>query len=445
MNVTTTDISDTRKQLIVSFTADETTAEDRKLFKDLAKQAQFPGFRPGKAPEHMIRKRYAKELTGEIARALVNKAYEEGVKNTALPVISVVKVEGTDNVVPGTEQTITFTLDIRPSFDLPVYKGIVTDVVTTDVSDAEVEAAVENLRKQRSEFKVVEHEAKVGDYVRVTYRGTIDGKLIAEIAPKEAIWGTQENTWEEAGTPAETMVGVPEIIDGIVGMKKGETKEVSHTFPADFANTDLAGKQAVYTIEVIEVRERVMPELNAEFLKHYKAETVEQLRSNLMDDIIARKEQERYSEQRKQITAKLGAAVDFPLPESIVESVHQDIMRDIMDRNMKQGVSVEEFEKHKDEFYHQTKRLAYQRAKIDLVLARIADEEKITVTQEDFARAVYAEAIRLRVRPEEVVKSIQKDKERMNAMRDQLLIGKTLDYLCKEATVNVVQSVPVSA
>ncbi len=438
MNVETSDLSDTRKLITISFSAEETAAEDRKTFGEFLKQAQMPGFRPGKAPAQMVRSRFQKEITNEIHRHLAKKAYEDGLKKTNYKVLQVVDFEAPETVEIGKEMVYKITVDISPNLQLPQYKGLRVQVPSTDVSEEEVQAAVEQLRRERSSFREVERPIAPGDYVRLRYCGSIDGQPIADLIPQAKIWGTQDNTWEEAGAQLEYTAGVRCVVDGIVGMNKNQKASFTQTFPGDFSIPELAGKTATYEVEIFEVRERLLPEWNEELLAAFKVKTLEELRQQLRDDLRSRKHSERRRLLHQQILEQLSGAVDFPVPESLLESTHQEIMREIMEQNMRRGVPEQEFEKNKEEFYEQSRIIAIRRSRNELLLHEIAEIEKIQVSNEDLSRAVYMEAMKQRVRPEQLIKELQKDRQQLQRLQQSVLFAKTLDFLSKEAMVEEV-------
>ena len=301
----------------------------------------------------MIRGRFAKQISEELGRKLTSKAYHYAMDESKLDIYTVVDFEGGE-FKAGEAGELTLTVDVNPDFNLPEYKGIETALSPVEVDDKEVDAAIDEIRRQRSDFKVVERAVEKGDFVKVSYEGKIEGQPIAELVPNSPIWGKQDNTWEEAG--AENVMGVQAGVEGLVGMKVGESKEAEMDFPEDHAVPELAGKKGTYSMEVHEVRERVLPEMNEEFLKSMKLESVEQLKDQIYDDLKGRKDQERRSDQRRQILDALSERIEFPLPESALERETENAMREIMSRNIQQGVPESELEAHKDEIFDGARR-----------------------------------------------------------------------------------------
>ena len=268
---------------------------------------------------------------------------------------------------------------------------------------------LEQILSQRAEFKEVEKAAAEGDYVRCGYEGTLDGKPLIETFPElPAMYGTQKTTWEEAG--AKESPGVRAIIDGVVGMKAGDEKSVNMDFPEDFEPADLAGKSVTYAIKVEEVREKVMPEMDAAFFEALKVKDEAELREQVAENIKNQKQQQNFQAERQQITDQLLQAVDLELPQSGLESETEALLRNFMQRNMQQGASEADFEKNKAELHASATQAAIERMKSRIILGKIAEKEKIKAENEDFSRLIMQEAMQTGQKPEKLVKEIQRIK-----------------------------------
>lgn len=433
MNVTVEEVSPTRKTLLVSVTAEEVNAEEKTVTRQYTQGARLPGFRPGKAPLDMVKRRYGKEIGDELHRKVANLAYEHAVKESKLNVYSLVNVEG-EAFASGKEGTAKFTVDVLPEIPLPPYEGLPVQAPGTTVAEAEVEKAILELREQRADYVAVERPAVAGDFVKLNYTGTIDGQPIAELAPERPIFGTQHGTWEEAA--AKEAPGVRAVIDGIVGLKAGDKKDVTQAFPAEFDLPALAGKTASYAMEVIEVREKRPVPVDETFLKSLQCDTAEQLHDRVRDDLKSRKEQQAQAASREQIVKALTDAVDFPLPDSAVEHETQALLRDYIERQMRQGVPEGEFEKRKQELYNGARQAAASRVKLTLILLRIAEKEGVKVENNDLHQRIMQEAMMTRQKPEAILKRLQEDRSLLAQMQRAILHAKTLDFIVGKAQIS---------
>lgn len=434
------DINPTRKTIAVSVTSEEITKQEAKLIKDFQRQAKIPGFRPGKAPENMVRSRFAKDIQQELKQRIISQAHQEGVAGADFEVFTIVELEEGE-ITSGQDAVITFTVDVIPEFNLPAYEGLKVSAEPTDASDEEVTKMLDQILSQRAEFNVAEKAAEKGDYVQCGYEGKIGDELVADLVPDATMYGSQKTTWEEAGS--EDAPGVRAIIDGLVGMKAGDAKEVTMEFPEDFKPEALAGKTAVYSLEAKEVREKVMPEMDEAFFKSLQVKDEAELRERIAENISNQKKQQNANAERQQITEELLKAVDFPIPESGVERETESVLRDFMRRNMQQGVSAEEFEKHKESLHEGASKAAHDRLKSRLILTKIAEKEKIKVENEDFSRMIMMEAQQSGQNPEKVVKELRKDQSRINDMRREIILGKTMDWLLEKAERSEAEPVEV--
>ncbi|MBA4137475.1 MAG: trigger factor [Opitutus sp.] len=433
MNVQINDLNETRKMLTVTLDQSEVDAEYQTLLGEFAKQVNIPGFRPGKAPAQMVAKRFAKELKEEFKGRVVSKAYRQGLEDSKLDVISIVDVsEG--EFAPGVSAEVKVTVDVRPTITLPEYHGITTEVQPTEPTDAEVDAVIEGLRSERADFKVAERPAAKGDYVRFGYTGTLDGKPLTEVVGDKAIYASAPQTWEEVEGTNEGLL--PGMTLQLAGVKAGDKKDVTVTFPAEFAAVPaLAGKQVVYAIDVQEVRERALPPLDEAFFKANQVDSLEALKTQVKTTLAMRKEHENRSAQRRQITDALIAQSNFPVPESLIASERDGVLRQFIEENMRRGVPQEEFEKNKKELFDSASKAAVSRVKVQLMLAKIAEAEKLTVDDKDLNNWLMREAMRSGQKPDKLVKELGKDREQLRAVQQQILFDKVLDFLVSKATV----------
>lgn len=437
MNVQLNNVSATRKSLVVTLDPSEVDAEHQASVGEVAKVARIPGFRPGKAPASVIAKRFTKEIAEDFKQKVVAKAYRGALEQEKLDVLNVVNVEeGT--IVAGSPANVTITLDVRPDFTLPDYSNLATEIVPTDATDAEVENVIQGLRSERADFKAADRPAQKGDYVKLAYEGKVDGQAITELVPDKQLYGKVPQTWEEVEGANEGVI--PGLGKELAGLKPGEKKDVTIAFPAEFpAAPALAGKNAVYSVEVQEIRERVLPPLDAEFFKSQQVDDLAGLQSQVRNNLKMQKEYQNRSAQRRQITEHLAAAVDFPVPDSLVEAETQGVLRQFIEENMRRGVPAEQFEKDKKELFEGAKKAAHNRVKLQLILAKIAEQEKIEVTNDDLNNFIYREAMRSGQKPDKLVKTLAGDREQLRSVQQSIIFDKAVDFLVSKAKVSTVQ------
>ena len=436
MNVQLNSVSDTRKSLVVTLDKSEVDAEHQSVIAEFAQHARIPGFRPGKAPAAMVMKRFGKEIAGEFKQKVVSKAYRTALDEQKLDVLNIVNIEP-GKVEAGLSAAITITLDVRPDFKLPEYTGLATQVAPTDATDAEVDNVIQGMRAERAEFKVAERPAAKGDYVKLAYEGSVDGKPIAELAPDKQIYSKVPQTWEEVEGANEGVI--PGLGKQLAGLKPGDKQSVPVSFPADFAPVPaLAGKNAVYAVEVQEIRERALPPLDEAFFKASKVDNLEALQASVRNNLKLQKEYQNRAEQRRQVTESLADQVDFPVPDSLVASETQGVLRQFIEENMRRGVPQEQFEKDKKELFENARKAAARRVKVQLILAKVAEAEKIEVSEKDIDNFIYRESMRTQQKPEKLVKTLTTDREQLRAVQQSIIFDKAVDFLVSKAKVSTI-------
>jgi len=425
------DVTETRKTLAVTLDPEETAAEERALIGEFKNQAKIPGFRPGKAPDEIVRKRFGKPLSEELRNRVLGKAYRDGTKQAAVDLANVIDVKEGD-IDAGAETTVTFTIDVFPAFETPEHKGLELQGASTEVDPSEIDQTIENLRRERAEFAPVDREAASGDYVKFSHEGRIDGQPIDEIAPEKPVYAKMPQTWEEAGSDEGL---IPGLAKALVGMKAGDRKDVEVAFPDDFSVEPLQGKRAVYAVEVQEVRERKLPEIDEAFLKEHQVESLDEFKERVGDMLRMSKDRERRADLRNQASQALLEQVEFPLPESLVDQETEQALRRIVNESVQRGATQEQLEASKEELRSRARASALQRVKLNLILERIAEKEGIETGEEDIRNWLLTQAYQSGQNPQTLAKELRKDQDRARAIQRSLLHDKTLEFVVREAKV----------
>jgi len=434
MEIKIEEINATRKAATVVVPAEFIEKQREKLLSEYASQACIAGFRPGKAPVALIKQKFGKDLEQELSRRIAQEAYSNVREEKSLNIYAVVDVNE-PALKDGESAEIRFEIDVVPAFDLPEYKGIEVSKSDLDVSDEEVAKTIENLRSQRAEFNKVEKPAAKGDYVKLSYEATVDGKPLAEISKDKnaALYGKQTGTWEEAGAEETFGATVKEIVDALVGVSAGDKKELTVTFPQDFAIEDLRGKSAVYKIEIAEIRERVLPELNEEFFKSVHVKDEAELKSQVREGLETRKKNTANSKKREELIDALNQKIDFELPASALERESYNIFIEYANMQLRQGVKAEEIEAHREELAEKTKDAAKTRVKTQIILDAIAKKEDVKVEQADITARISQEAYMSGQPVEKFVKELTKDRARMMELQRNIRFNKALDVVVAAA------------
>lgn len=432
MNTNIENINDTRKKITFSFDAKQVAEENDKVVKDFVKSAKIPGFRPGKAPVNMVVKLYAKDIKEQLERSLTGKAIDalNDIKEFDVYAVVDLKNEEKDGGF-----RLEFTADIYPEVKLPESLATKVELEKTDATDEEIENAVKFHLNQRAKYNEVDREIKAGDFVRLSYAGKIDGVSVNELAPEMPLYADQKSTWEEAGN--KEAPGIQGVVQGIVGMKKGEKKTLSHEFPKDVKNDKIAGKTAQYEVEIFDIREKEMPKLDAEFFKSFDVDSEEKFREKIKESIENEKKSNNEILKRQFAVEQLMEKTDFKLPGSAVEDERHSILEEMMMRLLSQGASREDIEKNKESLFDNAGKEAEGRAKMRIFLNRVAKANDLKIDNEDMSRMLWQESMRTHTKPEDLIKQIQKDRARANRLRSDALLQKAINFIADKAEVSI--------
>ena len=432
MNTNIENINDTRKKITFSFDAKQVAEENDKVVKDFVKSAKIPGFRPGKAPVNMVVKLYAKDIKEQLERSLTGKAIDalNDIKEFDVYAVVDLKNEEKDGGF-----RLEFTADIYPEVKLPESLATKVELEKTDATDEEIENAVKFHLNQRAKYNEVDREIKAGDFVRLSYAGKIDGVSVNELAPEMPLYADQKSTWEEAGN--KEAPGIQGVVQGIVGMKKGEKKTLSHEFAKDVKNDKIAGKTAQYEVEIFDIREKEMPKLDAEFFKSFDVDSEEKFREKIKESIENEKKSNNEILKRQFAVEQLMEKTDFKLPESAVEDERHSILEEMMMRLLSQGASREDIEKNKESLFDNAGKEAEGRAKMRIFLNRVAKANDLKIDNEDMSRMLWQESMRTHTKPEDLIKQIQKDRARANRLRSDALLQKAINFIADKAEVSI--------
>jgi len=429
VNVSVENLAPCKKLVRVELDATAVDAAFDAITKNFQKQAALPGFRPGKAPLPMVAKKYEAEITEEAKRKLIGDNYRKAIEEQKLQIVGYPDIE---EVQFGRGQALQFTATVEtsPEFQLPEYKGIPATLETKSVTDGDVDKALDMLRGQQAEYKTVARPLSNGDIAVVNYTGTCEGKAITELSPTAKGLTEQKNFWIE--TDGNSFI--PGFAAQIIGANAGDKRTVNVDFPADFVTKELQGKKGVYEVELVEVKEKVLPELNDELAKKFGAENLEKLKSGVRADLENELKYSKSKAVRGQVVKALLDKVTFDLPESAVANETRNVVYDLVRQNTQRGVNRDIIEKQKDEIYAAAAGNAKERVKLAFLVGRIAEQEKIQATQEDVLKRAQQLAMMYQMPFDQFVKDLQK-RNGVNELYEQVVHEKVLELLEKNAAI----------
>ncbi len=432
---TLTRLAPTQVELEISITAEEIEAAEERAFRKLSKNVRLPGFRAGKVPRRVFEQTYgADAISSQALEDVVPEAYAKAVREHDLNPVERPKME----MLPeeeGKPKRVKATVEVRPEIALRPYRGIEVereDVVTTD---EDVARSIEALAKDRATLVPVDRTSKLGDVVTLDYEGKIDG------VPFEG--GTAK------GQPTELEEGrfIPGFATGIAGMMAGETKDVEAQFPAGYSQTELAGKTAIFTVTVHDVKQYELPAIDDAFAQAISDnKSVEELRTDVRRRLDAIAQGRARRTAGNAIMDKLLAAHDFPLPESLVEGEVDQMVSDASTQAARYGVPFEEFlarsGKTEAELRAESRTAAENRVKATLLIEAIARAEGIVATPADVSEELASLARQYGQPPDRIRKALGNN---VLSLMDGIVRNKTVEFLVDNAAVTVKEATETPA
>jgi trigger factor len=411
----------------------ETEISDKreKRLAELSKTMQLPGFRPGKVPMSMVRKRYGDAVNAEIVEGAVNDASDRVLSERNLRPAMQPKLE---LVKPGQNSDLEFTLqlEILPDISLPSFTDIALKKPVAEVSEQAVTDALDRLRQQRQNFTPVEtpRPAEKGEQLTVDFIGRIDG---------EAFKGGTAND-------VALIVAGPGFIPGfseqLEGATPGETKTIQVTFPEDYQARELAGKQAEFEITVKALNVANLPDADDELAKAVGLESLEALRTNITERITGEYAQLSRLKQKRALLDALAERAQFSSPESLVEAEFAEIWRQVEQEKAAGRADPEDEAKDEETLKTEYRAIADRRVRLGLLVAEIGRSNEITVTDQDLRQAMFAEAMRFREQAMQVLEFFQKNPQALERFRGPIFEDKVVDYLLGQVQLEEVTVTP---
>ncbi len=433
MNVAFETLPNCLANLKIEVDAPDVQKKMGEITSQYTKQARLPGFRQGKAPRAVVEKKFTKEIREEVTRQVLSDACRDAIKERNLRVLSLSEIE---DVEWADDKSLKFraTLVLQPEFDVPDYKGIPVSVPATEVTDADVDESIENLREQQADFPDVTpaRAAAMEDYVVVDYDGTIEGEPVHVKFPKAGKpLSHNKDFWIKMTDEAF----FPGYCKNLVGANIGELREFDVEVPADFPVEGMPGSTIHYKVTLKELKERVLPEVNDAFAGNIaKGKTLAELRTMAREELVRQKQREADAAKRTRVMAHLTSKVECELPTTLVRQQTQNILDEIVKENQERGVADEILREHEKDLVGSAAQSARERIKGTFILLRIAEKEKITVTEMDMRRRIAGLAQRSKMTFDKMVKELQK-RGAIDQIREELVTAKALDFVASQAAV----------
>ena len=371
-------------KLTVNLDAEEINAIVKDVEKAFVREAQLPGFRKGKIPLELIRKEFANGLKQEIQRAMFQKNYAEAIKAEKVDEVALANVEDVSYDENG--GSFVATVEVKPEFKLPTYKGLKITSNDTTVKDEAVQDQMTRLRAAYAKFEDAKEGDVVedGDFIQIDYEGRCGKQKILEINADAKGVAEGKGFW----TQVEEGRFLPEILEAVKGMKAGETKEnISAKFAKESAPEGLGGKKATYTVTLKSFRKRVLP-TDAEFVEKAKAESLEKLTATIRESLEKAAVNREMARRENEAVELLLKKADFEVPESQVRRATDAYLNELAQRAQYSGLDVSYFEKNREKILADAEATATKQVRLWYIIDAIAAAEKIEAKDDEKGKKV---------------------------------------------------------
>jgi len=431
MQVTETLSEGLKRGFTVVVPGTELAAKREKRLAELGRTMQLPGFRPGKVPMSMVRKRYGDAVAAEIAEGAVNDASdqllaERGLRPAVTPKLEVTK--------PGQTSDLEFTveLELLPEITIPGLADITLKKPVAEVTAQAIDEALDKLAEQRKTFEAVEEArgAAKGERLTVDFIGRVDGVAF------------QGGT---ANDVAVTVAGdgfIPGFAEQIEGLAPGETRTITVRFPEQYHAKELAGKEAEFEITAKALSVPNKPAVDDEFAKQVGLESAEQLRQKISEQIANEYEQMSRMKLKRGLLDALAERARFDPPPSLVEAEFAEIWRQVEQEKAAGRADPDDAAKDEESLKAEYRAIADRRVRLGLLVAEIGRANNITVTEQDLQRAMFNEAMKYRDQAMQVIEFFKKNPQAIERFRGPIFEDKVVDYLFANVSLEDVQVSP---
>ncbi|WP_040725129.1 trigger factor [Thiomicrorhabdus sp. Kp2] len=412
-------------KMTVTFPSESLNSDVEKRLNEIRRTIKMDGFRPGKVPLNVVKKRHGAQVHQEVMGEALQKAFYDAISQEELQVAGYPMFDELDDK----DGSVTFTarFEVYPEITLPEFSGVKVEITESAVTDKDVESMITRLREQRMAWKPSKSaakKAKKGEQVIIDFVGKIDGEVFDG--------GSAENAPLELGSGRM----IPGFEDGIEGMKKGEEKTIEVTFPEEYQAEHLKGKAATFDITVHSISTKVLPEIDEEFVKSFGIEdgTEESLVKEIKDSMEKELSRAVESKNRTAALEALQSIVDVEIPKSLLDQEIKNLMDRAVQNLQQQGMKAEDVNIEASQFEEEAK----NRVKLGLVLGDIIKANNIEASNEE-VEAYIAEQASSYEDPAEVIGWYAQNPGARSEIRAILVEGKVAAKIIDEAKVKKVK------
>jgi len=421
LNVKSVDrLSATKVRLTIEFAGDTLQKHEQMMVNRYAKSARIPGFRPGKAPAQMIKEKFKEDIRRDVVSHLLEAGLNEALQKTKLSPVSRPQVQ-VNEIADGKPFEFSAEFEVEPEIKLKAYKGIALKKQVTEPTEEEIKGTFTNLRERMATLEPLSAEkAEKGNFA------VVEVGFVLKDNPKKK----EEVRSYTVELGSERVL--PNVEKALMEMKVGESREVEELFPEDYGDKEVAGKTALFSVKLLELKNRVLPELNDAFASQLKeGATVDSLTEEVRENIKQSKEEEAKKAQRQEIVDHLVAENKFEVPQTLVQEQTVALMDWMREDFKRRGIKMPQ---PKPEDMESIKQRAENMVKSTLILKEIAIKEDIKLDTERLQNRVNEIAVQLGKTVEEAQKFLS-EKGITQRLRDEILTDQLFEFLLSHAKI----------
>jgi len=418
MQVSVEKTSELSRKMTVSVPEAVVQEKMAERLKSLARSVKVDGFRPGKVPQHVVKKMFGDRVRGEIYSDLINTTYHDALKDQDLKPAGHPHIQSLDET-EGFKYTAVF--EVYPEISL---EGIgLLEVVrpVSSVNESDVDDMIEKLRAQKKSWHIVDRPVQEHDRVTISFSGASEDENFTD--------GRVEDFQVVCGEKKM----IPGFEDNLVGLETGANKIFSLTFPEDYGNPKLAGKFATFEVDVIKVEEPVLPEIDEDFVKAYGIEdgSVESFRDDVRNNMERELEQALRGKLKSSVMDALYEKIQLTVPNTLVDMEVEHLMKPYIETAKRQKMKLEDLKLPRDAFEGQAKR----RVALGLILGEIIQKNAIKLDSNK-VRSAIEDIAKSYERPEDVVNWYYSDESRLSDVQQMVLEDQAIEWLVAQAKVS---------
>jgi len=428
MAVKVEDVSPVKKKLVFDISWLEVKNELDSVYKDVGLKAKVKGFRQGKIPRNILESMYKDYAEDEAITNLVNRYYWEALKANN---ISAVAQPNIDQKGIEAEKNFTFTatVEVEPVVKPEGYLGLELEKEEHEVSESDVDARLQEIREMFGTMEEVasDREVKEGDFSVIDFEGTHDGKILKEMKADNYLLEVGSKTF------------VPGFEEQLVGIKKGETKQIRVKLPDDYHAKDLAGREVLFSVTLKNIKEKKLPEIDEKFVQNFdKFETLDDLKKDIRKTLTEENITRSNTVFKSLIIDKLLEINKFEVPQSFVDRQVSFMIADMQRRMAMRGIKRQDKSELYNRFYDLYKNEALKVVMTILIIKSIADKESITVSDGELEEKIQEIAAQRSQTYDSLKKSLE-DGKMIEDIKSEILNAKVFSFIEKEAKIKIIK------